>query len=119
MQSLAYARLQGAKGWELRTTTTLARARMMQGRETEARHLLAAMYEQFTEGFATHDLDAARQLLRELERKQLPSSLGDVEDRDLDDGLAAMLSLDHAARPVGQSVTASTARSTSAARSID
>lgn len=68
LQSLACARRQGAKGWELRTTMTLARLRLMQGREAEAVEMLSTIYDQFTEGFETHDLKAAEQLLRDLDR---------------------------------------------------
>jgi tetratricopeptide (TPR) repeat protein len=66
VQSLAHARRQGARSWELRTTMTLARLRMAQQRAADARDLLLSSYRQFTEGFATRDLVAARQLLREL-----------------------------------------------------
>ena len=66
MQSLACARRQGAKGWELRTTTTLAQLRAMQGHAAEARQLLSTMYDQFTESFTTRDLTAAAEMLREL-----------------------------------------------------
>jgi predicted ATPase/DNA-binding winged helix-turn-helix (wHTH) protein len=65
-QSLAHAHRQYAKGWELRTTMTLARLRSMQGRNEAAHDVLSRIYAQFTEGFGTHDLKAARQLLREL-----------------------------------------------------
>jgi predicted ATPase/DNA-binding winged helix-turn-helix (wHTH) protein len=66
MQSLACARQQGATGWELRAATTLAKLRMMQGRATEARSGLAAIYDQYTEGFETRDLREAAQILRTL-----------------------------------------------------
>jgi predicted ATPase len=67
MQSLACARRQGAKGWELRATMTLARLRVMQGRDSEAHLLLSTIYRQFTEGFETQDLKTAAEMLRELE----------------------------------------------------
>jgi predicted ATPase len=65
-QSLALARRQCAKGWELRTTITLARLRAAQKRDAEARHLLSAIYGQITEGRETRDLAEATALLREL-----------------------------------------------------
>ena len=68
MQSLALARRQGAKAWELRTVMTLARLRSTQGRNAEARDLLPKIYDQFTEGFETHDVKAAAEMLRELDR---------------------------------------------------
>jgi predicted ATPase len=68
MQSLDCARRQGAKGWELRTTMTLAQLRVMQGRGPEARQLLSTMRDQFTEGFETWDLTAAAEMLRDLDR---------------------------------------------------
>ena len=67
MRSLACARRQSALAWELRTATTLARLRVAQGRGAEARQLLSPVYGRFTEGFASSDLKAAKQLLDELE----------------------------------------------------
>jgi hypothetical protein len=66
LQSLALARRQGARGWELRTTMALARLRGRQGRRAEAHQLLSAIYARFAEGFDTADLRAAKQLLDEL-----------------------------------------------------
>ena len=66
VQSLECARRQSAKSWELRTALTLARVRVRQGNREQARQLLAPLYEQFTEGFATHDLKAAREFLLSL-----------------------------------------------------
>jgi predicted ATPase/DNA-binding winged helix-turn-helix (wHTH) protein len=80
--SLALARRQGAKGWELRTTTTLARLWSTQGRDAEARGLLASIYAQYTEGFETHDLQVAQQLLQELARTAIT-----VDERGFDDPL--------------------------------
>jgi predicted ATPase len=65
-QSLALARRQCAKGWELRSTITMARLRATQQRDAEARHLLSAIYGQITEGRETRDLAEATELLREL-----------------------------------------------------
>jgi predicted ATPase len=57
------ARAQGALFWELRSALSLARLRVAQGRHTDARCILAPVCDQFTEGFETADLLAARSLL--------------------------------------------------------
>jgi predicted ATPase/DNA-binding winged helix-turn-helix (wHTH) protein len=57
------AREQGALFWELRVALSVARLRVSQGRHHEARAPLASVYDRFTEGFATADLQAARTLL--------------------------------------------------------
>lgn len=57
------ARAQGALSWELRIALSAARLRVSQGRHKEARALLAPVYDQFTEGFATADLRAVRTML--------------------------------------------------------
>jgi class 3 adenylate cyclase/predicted ATPase len=62
-QALAIARRQQAKSWELRTTMSLARLWQQQGKRDEARQLLAEVYDWFTEGFDTPDLQEARALL--------------------------------------------------------
>jgi predicted ATPase len=64
--SLDWARKQQAKSWELRTATSYARLMREQGREREARELLAPVYGWFTEGFDTLDLKEAKALLDEL-----------------------------------------------------
>jgi tetratricopeptide (TPR) repeat protein len=64
--SVALARTMGAKAWELRTTTSLARLLAKQGRWQEARAMLTEIYNWFTEGFDTADLKDARMLLEEL-----------------------------------------------------
>ena len=66
MESLDFAYQQSAKSWELRTALTLARVRASQGNREQARQLLAPLYEQFTEGFETADLKAAREFLLSL-----------------------------------------------------
>jgi len=65
-QSLDVARSQSAKSWELRTSLSLARLWQKQGKQTEARGLLAEIYGWFTEGFDTPDLIDAKALLEEL-----------------------------------------------------
>jgi class 3 adenylate cyclase len=64
--SLAKAREQGAKFWELRTATSLADLWRNQDRHSAARETLAPIYAWFTEGFDTPDLIAARTLLGEI-----------------------------------------------------
>ena len=60
------ARVQSAKSWELRATTSLARLLDSQGRREEARTMLCEIYGWFTEGFDTADLKDAKALLDEL-----------------------------------------------------
>jgi predicted ATPase len=62
-QALDVARHQHAKSLELRAATSLGRLWLRQGKQVEARHLLAAVYNWFTEGFETADLQQARTLL--------------------------------------------------------
>ena len=64
--SLAWAREQQAKSWELRTSTSLARLWETQGKRKQAHDLLAPIYGWFTEGFDTKDLKEAKALLGEL-----------------------------------------------------
>ena len=66
LASLTWARRQQAKSWELRTSTSLARLWQNQGRRQEAYELLAPVYDWFTEGFDTKDLQEAKALLDEL-----------------------------------------------------
>jgi predicted ATPase len=67
-QAAQMAREQGALFWELRVALSVARLRVSQGRRHEARAPLASVYDRFTEGFATADLQAARALLEGLPR---------------------------------------------------
>jgi predicted ATPase len=57
---------QGAKWFELRAATSLARLWGEDGRREEAREVLAPVYGWFTEGFETADLRDAKALLGEL-----------------------------------------------------
>ena len=66
--ALTLARSMGAKAWELRTASSLARLLDKQGRRDEARTMLAEIYTWFTEGFDTADLKEAKALLAELSR---------------------------------------------------
>ena len=65
-RALAISRRQGAKVFELRAATSLARLRRDQDKPKEARELLAPVYGWFTEGFDTRDLKEAKALLDEL-----------------------------------------------------
>jgi class 3 adenylate cyclase/predicted ATPase len=65
-QALAVACDQGARLWELRAATSLARFWRDQGRRAEAHDLLAPVHGWFTEGFDTADLKDAKALLDEL-----------------------------------------------------
>ena len=60
------ARAQQAKSWELRAATGLARLWQQQGKKAEANQLLSEVYDWFTEGFDTKDLQEAKTLLEEL-----------------------------------------------------
>ncbi len=62
-RALEVARQQQAKSWELRAAMSMARLRRDQGKQDEARQLLAPVYAWFTEGFDTLDLREARALL--------------------------------------------------------
>ena len=65
-QAAQIAREQGALFWELRAALSVARLRVSQGHHHEARALLASVYDRFTEGLATADMQAARTLLEGL-----------------------------------------------------
>jgi class 3 adenylate cyclase/predicted ATPase len=67
-RALEIAREQKAKSWELKIATSVSRLWQGQGRQDEAKELLAPVYRWFTEGFDTRDLQAARELLEALAR---------------------------------------------------
>jgi predicted ATPase/DNA-binding winged helix-turn-helix (wHTH) protein len=67
LRSCRIAHSQSAPSWELRSATTLARIHARHGDREQARTLLAPLYDRFTEGFATHDLLSAAELLREVD----------------------------------------------------
>src|SRR5262249_40208075 len=60
------ARRQEAKSLELRAAMSLARLWQQQGKRADAHQLLAEVYDWFTEGFDTADLQEARALLEAL-----------------------------------------------------
>jgi class 3 adenylate cyclase/predicted ATPase len=66
LKAIEIARKQQAKSLELRATTSLARLWQQQGKKVEAHKLLADVYNWFTEGFDTKDLQEAKALLEEL-----------------------------------------------------
>ena len=76
LASLAWARRQQAKSWELRTATSYARLLRDQGRANEAYDLLAPVYAWFTEGFGTSDLKSAKRLLDELKVRRRAAAGG-------------------------------------------
>ena len=65
-RAIDIARQQKAKSLELRAAISLSRLWQLQGRQLEARQLLAETYDWFTEGFDSADLKEARKLLRKL-----------------------------------------------------
>jgi class 3 adenylate cyclase/predicted ATPase len=65
-RALDVARRQEAKSLELRAAMSLSRLWQQQGKQAEARELLASVYGWFTEGFDTKDLQEAKVLLEAL-----------------------------------------------------
>ena len=65
-KAIEIARHQQAKSLELRAVMSLSRLWQSQGKKDEARQLLAEIYNWFTEGFDTKDLQEAKALLEEL-----------------------------------------------------
>ena len=65
--AIALAQRQNAKSLELRAAMDLARLWQQQSKTAEAHQMLAEVYNWFTEGFDTKDLQEAKILLRELE----------------------------------------------------
>jgi predicted ATPase len=65
-KAIAIARKQQAKSLELRAVMSLSRLWQQQGKQAEARQLLAEIYNWFTEGFDTKDLQETKALLAEL-----------------------------------------------------
>lgn len=66
LEAFAVARSQQARSLELRAAMSLSRLRQQQGRRDDARQLLTEIYDWFTEGFDTADLQEARALLAKL-----------------------------------------------------
>jgi predicted ATPase len=70
-RAMSIARSQGARTWELRAATCLARIQVKRGEPQKAHELLAPVYDWFTEGFDTPDLQEAKALLQELTSEPL------------------------------------------------
>ena len=66
-KAIEIARKQQAKSLELRAATSLARLWQQQGKQKEAHFMLSEIYNWFTEGFDTKDLQEAKALLDGLE----------------------------------------------------
>jgi predicted ATPase/DNA-binding winged helix-turn-helix (wHTH) protein len=73
-RSLAMAQGQGAKSWELRAATSMARLWRDQGRYQEARELLSSVHDWFGEGLDTPDLRDAKESLSGLALNQFSPS---------------------------------------------
>jgi predicted ATPase/class 3 adenylate cyclase len=65
-KAIEIARRQKGKSLELRAVASLSRLWQQQGRKEDARQMLAEIYNWFTEGFDTKDLQEAKALLEEL-----------------------------------------------------
>jgi predicted ATPase len=66
LKAIEIARHQQAKSWELRAVMSLSGLWRQQGKKEEARQMLSEIYNWFTEGFDTKDLQEAKALLTEL-----------------------------------------------------
>jgi predicted ATPase len=73
LEGIETARQQGALFWELRVALSLSQLRLKQKRADEVWHILAPIYGQFTEGFETTDLCAARRMLQSLGTSSIES----------------------------------------------
>ena len=77
LKAIEISRKQQAKSLELRAATSLARLWQQQGKQAAARKLLSEIYDWFTEGFNTKDLQEAKALLEDL---------GEMAKREKDKG---------------------------------
>lgn len=66
LKAIEVAHKQSAKSLELRAAMSLSRLWQQQGKKEEARQVLAEIYDWFTEGFDTKDLQEAKVLLGKL-----------------------------------------------------
>jgi len=67
LHAIQIADRQGAIAFRLRAATTLARLWRNQNCKNQARDLLRSIYDQFTEGFTTADIQDAKAILDDLE----------------------------------------------------
>ena len=67
LKAIEVAQGQRAKSLELRAGISLARLCQQQGKREEAHQMQSEIYNWFTEGFDTQDLQEAKALLEELE----------------------------------------------------
>ena len=67
--AILIAHRQKAKSFELRAALSLARLLAQKSRRDEAHSMLSEIYNWFTEGFDTRDLQEAKQLLNELDQE--------------------------------------------------
>ncbi|HSB28369.1 MAG TPA: AAA family ATPase [Pyrinomonadaceae bacterium] len=65
-ESIKVAQLQNAKFWQLRSAVSLARLYQSEARLIEVKELVNGIFNEFTEGFETWDLQQAKALLEEL-----------------------------------------------------
>ncbi len=66
LESISLAERQGALGWKLRAATSLSEMYFDHGQTDKSYATLAPVYQDFTEGFGTADLIAAKHLLDKL-----------------------------------------------------
>jgi predicted ATPase len=66
LKAIDVARKQQAKSLELRAVMSLSRLWQQQGKQHEAHKMLVEIYDWFTEGFDTKDLQEAKALLESL-----------------------------------------------------
>jgi class 3 adenylate cyclase/predicted ATPase len=72
LDALQVARRQQARCWQLRVACDLARLWHQEGRSEAALQLVQSIYDQFEEGFASHDLIDAKSLIDRLGRPLPP-----------------------------------------------
>ena len=65
MRAFELAELQDARAWQLRSAISLAQV-LRADRAAKARERLSGVLARFSEGFATSDLQAAKQIVAEL-----------------------------------------------------